>query len=474
MLKTHFGKFLVLILALTLFSGIAFAFSASAPSQTFNVPLRTAKQIDVVLTSGTDETVTANLLESKPWITLSDSQVVLGAGQPKNISVFVSPLENTVEGLYKITVFFESLKTKDLAKADIYVYVEKRGIVNIEKVVVTGALQPLGSAKISVHVRNLKTITVQGVEVTADIFSPTRKIGEIRQVVPRLDPDESSVVETTIYFGRLAEPGSYSVNAKMQVQGEEMKATQTFTIEEKSVVQKTEEKSPLLFGYSKRIYLTNNGNAAGDYTVTEAVARLDRSFFAGDEPFAKTDSDYVWKVTNIQPGETRTIKYGIDFSPLFFFIIVLALAVWVYMTRFRTVKIKKCILQKKDIVEGEEFTVAIEVANSTGRTTDIEIHDFIPAVFSVKDTEGPKPAKKKSQIGQELSWHAKSLHPKESRIFTYKIVPMFGVHGYIRLPKASAVFKARGRTWENKSLAPTIGVSETAAEDQLWSRFFRR
>lgn len=464
---------LALILALSLFSSISFAFTASAPSQTFNVPLRTTNQIDIALTSNTDETVTANFIDSKPWITLSDSQVTLAANKPKNLSVFVSPLD-TNEGLYKISIFFESLKTKELGKADIYVYVEKKGIVNIEKIVVTGSLQPLGSAKISIHVKNLKTVTVQSVEVTTDVLSPTHKVGEIRQTIPRLDPDESSIVETTIYFDNQAESGSYSVNAVMKTQGETMTAGQTFNVQQKSVVQKTEERSSSLFGYSKRIYLTNNGNAPGDFTVTEGIARLDRAFFSGDEPTEKSDAGYVWTMSGIKPGETKIIKYSIDFSPLFFFIIVLALAAWIYTTRFRTVKIKKYILQKKNIVEGEEFTVAVEVTNSSGRQTDIEVHDFIPAVFETKDTEGPKPSRKKSSVGYELTWHSKTLHPRESRIFTYKIVPMFGLNGIIKLPKASVVFESHGHKLENKSLAPSVGIAEAAAQDQLWNKFFRK
>jgi hypothetical protein len=466
-------KLLLTMLFAVLMANCAMAFEVTAPTQTFVVPMRTSTQIDVVVKSDLPDTISANIIDAKAWTTMNASQQMFSAGEEKTFNIYLSPMEDTFPGLYKISVLFESIATHELKKADIYAFVTKANILIIERITVTGDLQPTGSAKVSAVVTNLKTVTVQGAEVTTDVFSPTKKIASSVKIVPRLDPGADYSVETLVPIAEHAEPGAYSVDVRLASQNETAEAHQTFFVQSKAMITRSESRTSLLFGYSKKFTITNDGNTVGETTVTDSVSKFDSLFFSGSTP-TSTGSEYAWFVQGIQPGDIRVVQYEVDYTPLFIFIAALAILVWVYFTRFRTIRVKKYIIQKKYITEGEEFTVAVEIANTLGKTVDVEVQDFVPAVFDVKDADGPKPTKKKGHVGAELSWSTKGIHNGESRIFTYKIVPIFGVRGSIRLPKASAIFSAAGHTWEAKSFPATVGVSEVPAEDQLWNKFFRR
>ena len=161
-----------------------------------------------------------------------------------------------------------------------------------------------------------------------------------------------------------------------------------------------------------------------------------------------------------------------DYSPLFLFIVVVLIAVWLFFFKIRTLKIKKFMLEKKFIEEGEEFTVGIELSNASGRKVDdLTVRDFVPSVFEFKEGEGPKPVRKKTAAGTELTWKVKDLHKNEERILSYKILPVFGVHGTVRLPQASASFTSGKKETEIKSLYTTLGIE---TENYGERGFFRK
>jgi len=462
-----------LVLSFIVTAHFASAFSVSAPEQTFVVPTTSARQIDIPISSPTSETVSVNLIDSKPWTTLLTQQVSLQPDKPQKVSITVSPFIDTQSGLYKLSILFESLSTGELKKVDVFVTVERGEIIDLQRITVTGSLQPLGSAIVQFKVKNLKSITVQDIQVYATIESPSRNIVKAQRSIERLDPGQETSVDIPIAFERQAEAGTYVINGEVRYLDESIKSTQTFFVSSTAVMHMEVKKSPLIFGYKKTIYVTNYGNTAGDELISEVFSPFDTAFLGGDVPSSKSGSVYTWLMRNIQPGETRTISYNIDYTPLFILIIALLLAGWLFFFKLRTVRIRKYILQKKDLEEGEEFTVAVEVKNALGKAVSSEIHDFVPFVFNVKNAEGPKPSKKKTSIGTELVWHVKELKHNEERIYTYKIIPIFGIHGTIKLPRASVTFEHNKKKWENKSFSPSIGLPP-AAEGETWKKFLRK
>jgi len=221
-----------------------------------------------------------------------------------------------------------------------------------------------------------------------------------------------------------------------------------------------------MFGFTKTITIRNDGNAEADIvTITNDISAVEGVFYSGDLPARAEDGRYVWLVRGVAPGTVLTIEYKVDYTSLFAFMLAMIILGWVLFFKLRTVRIKKYIIQKKELEEGEEFTVGVEVRNASGSKKDeITVRDFIPPVFEFKSAQSPEPTRKKTAAGVELTWKLKGVHHREERLVSYKIVPLFGVHGTIRLPRASATFKLNKREMTNHSTYAVIGIATEDVE----------
>jgi hypothetical protein len=122
-------------------------------------------------------------------------------------------------------------------------------------------------------------------------------------------------------------------------------------------------------------------------------------------------------------------------------------------------------MQRKTIKEGTEFTVGIELRNTMGsKVTDVTVTDFVPSIFTVKDAHGVTAHRLKSGIGTELRWEIKELVKNDERVLSYKLVPVFGIHGQIKLPSAKVVFRSGKRKKTNSSFAPHLGIKQKKEE----------
>jgi hypothetical protein len=461
-------RILAAILMLLVLVPASFAFTVTVPVETIKVKAIAETSIPISIMSNIADTLTATIQDAKPWMGLSESQFTIEARTVKNITLTVAPFSDVILGMYGIPIVFTSVSTREEKKATVFINIERGDVLNIERMSVTGSLNPLGSAHVQVDVKNYKPVSVEGVTVFMRVTSPTNAIlNEFTRTLPRLDPDQTQAADFSIFFDKNAPAGSYEVYSKVTYLDEKDEYRQTFNLQSKPIIQRETSRAPTLFGFEKKIILTNNGNAVGEEVVTDYLSPIETAFFSGDSPTLKSSGVYTWVVRNIQPGETRYIVYRIDYSPLFLFVIALIIAGWIFFFKLKTVRIKKYIMHKKKIEAGEEFTIAVEVINKLGGKMDVVVNDFVPAVFDVKETEGPKPVKKKGHAGAELSWHVNGLHMNEARILTYKIIPVFGVHGILKLSKASVSFKWRNRLLKNHSGSPALGISAESAEESI-------
>ncbi|MEM7819221.1 MAG: hypothetical protein QXD48_00125 [Candidatus Aenigmatarchaeota archaeon] len=467
---------LLLFVLFLLIANVVFAFEISAPEGTIDIGTGSTKIININLTSNKDDDITFSFVDGKTWINLDVQKIKINAGEIKTVKVYISPFFTTQFGLYKIGIVAESTISKETKKADIFINVKRGEYIYIDKVTVSGNLEPKGYAKIETTIKNYKLKTVNDIYVHTIVSSPLRKLLDTTIKIDKLDPDESKTIENIINFDRLAEPGTYNVKIISEYMNEKNEYEQTFAVIKKSVITKQYEKFPLLLGYGKTIRVRNDGNEVGDEIVYDDVPKFDSIFFYGDEPTQKEDGRYAWKIKDIKPDEEKTITYYIDYSPLFVFVLAIIIVFWFFFYKYRTVRISKFILNKKHIEEGEEFTVCINVYNGLKKLDEILVHDFVPSIFKIKDTEGPVPHKKTTNIGTELTWKLKDVKSHETRILTYKIIPIFGVHGTIRLPEASAEFKFGKKFVKNISGSPSIGLveSEETKIKLLRSKFISR
>lgn len=457
----------IVIMLILLFGGATHAFTLSFPEKTVNVPTVGSRDVIITLSSDSAETVAVNLIDSKTWTSLDENLVRLVPGETKDVVLTVSPFQGTTIGLYKVTLIAESLATKQKVLKDIFINVYKGEVVDIEKIVVSGDTRPTGNVSITVFVKNYKTVPSNEVIISAVVSSSSRKVFDFTEVIDSINPDQKVSRTRQFVLERYADAGTYRIGATLLAGNEIKEVTQTFTVAAKPVIITTEESTPLAFGFSKKITIRNDGNAEADtVTITNAISAVESVFYSGNLPSKIEDGQYIWLVRGIAAGEVITIEYKIDYTSLFMFILAIIILGWVLFFKLRTVRIKKYIIQKKELEEGEEFTVGIEVRNASGRKKDeIVVRDFVPPVFDFKSAQTPEPTRKKTAAGIELTWKLKDVHHREERLVSYKIVPVFGVHGTIRLPRTSATFKQNKREMTNRSTFAVIGISTEDVEN---------
>lgn len=456
-------KRLLIVLTILIFSHTAFAahFTVDAIDR-LEMPVLTSKQIDITVKSDINDTFLINAVDIKPWMTLGTSSLTVPAGGSEKFNFYVAPTKDLMLGLHKITLNIESVSTGESIEKAIFVKLIKGETLEIEKIVVTGDLQPTGTVTAEIYIKNFKTTTVQDVAVSGSIKS-TFSLLDFSDVIDRIDPDQSFIIKKELILEKYAPPGTYYVEATLfdPALGPQS-LRQDFTVAQRAIINEQKQKIPFGFGYTKIITITNDGNKMKeDYTVTDALSDFDSTFYFGDKPSSANGGMYYWKLFNMKPGDERTITYTINYLPLLLFIIFIIIAVWYLIFKLCTLRIKKYIMQKKIIEHGSEFTVGVNIKNSSGRAVkDIHIHDFVPSVFSVKDTPGVAPKKKKTGVGIELSWRIAELKHGEERIFSYKIIPVFGVTGVMRLPPAVVNFTRGKKRKKNSSWPAKIGAIE--------------
>lgn len=458
---------LLAFIVVAVFSQAASAFEIRVADQTFVAPAGGSREIVISANSAKDDTLILDLVDETPWMTLSSSRLELKAGKQGSVTLYVSPFTATSPGLYRVVFSAESALTGERELKDVFISVTRGEGVEVEKIEVSGNLEPTGSADIKIFIKNLGNVALKDINLLYWINSPSGKAAEWSEVLD-FEPQQSAVAGRPYRFEAQQEAGDYIVVAELSQSGKLLdRFEQGLTIPKKAVIRQKIDERKSLFRKEYEITITNYGNDISESTaITGNVGRFESYFYAGTPPTSSEGDVYTWDVKDIKPGETRTILYAIDMTSFYLFLAGAVLICWLFFFKMRMVRIRKFIMQKKLIEEGEEFTVGLELTNKTGKTVEeAVVKDFVPAVFEIKDTEGPKPARKKTPTGTELAWKTKDLNKEEVRIFTYKIIPTFGVQGRVRLPRAQAAYGGKGRETHTISGFASIGVEAEETED---------
>jgi hypothetical protein len=464
-----------ILVFLLLISGISFALSISGTDDTVTVKAGMSKSVPITVSDSAEGIVSLGIIDAKPWVSLLHGTLSMQSDS-KYTDFIASPYIDTQPGTYRFGIVASS-PVSGITKKDIFIRVEKGEFIDVESIKATGNLVPKGDVEIRSKLRSTKSVQVKNIVISTRIISPTGRVMEATQTMEALDPDATETAVQAFSLPPRSEEGDYEVSVSISYGNEATNKKSSFTVARKAIINEHVEKFSLLFGYGRKISVTNEGNFVKDvYDVEHDISPFDSMFISGDAPASKSDGKFVWRFSSISPGEEKSIVYFVDYSPLLIIIIALIIAIWAILFKLRSVRIRKYILQKKFVDEGEEFTVGIDIKNGTGKKIDhIEVTDFVPSVFEYRHEHGPKPKKKKTHMGTELVWAVKELYPNEERVLSYKIVPIFGVHGQLSLPPAKAAFRHNNINIELKSFAPKLGmvISEEEPEEKK-RRFFRR
>ncbi|MBI4162411.1 MAG: hypothetical protein HY513_01900 [Candidatus Aenigmarchaeota archaeon] len=454
-------KKLLPLLFLVMAVQYAHAFQLTVADDSITVSTASFREMEIKVASLDTDDVVFSLVDGKPWMTLDPTHVKLNStSTQQTVKLIASPFIDTPLGLYKVVLSAESVKTGERKSVNLFISVQKGEVVDLESITVTGNLQPTGEIIIRYVVRNFRTSTAEDISISSVIKSPSGKIIEVKEAIPRMDPDETKTVEKSFVLPPQAEYGDYSVDTTLMHLADARLVKQSFYVSKRPVLKEERSKSSLIFGYKTEINVKNVGNApASDIPVTDTISGFESAFMSSDKKPVVNGTKYTWNIISLQPGEEAVISYAVDYSPLYLFIIAIIVLLYLYFFKMRTVRVRKNVLQKKHIEEGEEFTIGVEIKNYSGkRVEELLVEDFVPTMFKVKEGSGPKATMKKSSVGTELVWKLSGMYHGEERVVSYKIVPAFGVHGKIRLPRASVKFKLGNKIIHHLSSLAHLGL----------------
>lgn len=396
------------------------------------------------------------------WIVFEKSLISLEKGESKTVKVHIKPGENAYEAVYKfrLKVTAQDGSVKEVAFPLKIVQTEKLRFSNISISCKNNICSPGEKVKFSVKITNLgkekRTFKIiflfQGKKAEHDVIVEGRS---------------DKIVSSEFLLDKYQSPGEYKVNFEVMEAGEKIfEKTSSFMVKKIEKIEKSESEKKGIFTRDVTITLKNEGNTEKEYTISSNASNEPLTFIWHERGYkgwegALINGKYLMKV-KLKPGEKAVITYKeVFFLRILIILIIAALLIYFKFFYVWGVKIKKNLIYKPPLKEGDKISVSIEISASKS-VKKIVVRDFVPPSFElVKSFETIKPIRKEKEDGIELVWKVRSLKPGEERVLHYKLKTKIGVMGSLALPKASVECEIEGKKAVKKSNTPRIkGVSE--------------
>lgn len=359
-----------------------------------------------------------------PWILFSYSQVFLQPGESKDIKVFLIPNKFVENGVYKIILVAESGVDRLTKELEITV---SGGIENLEETKKPDVKKFLfDGKKITLIVDSDKELDLKiSVYKEDNLLTETEKKiykGE-NKIIKFFDLDVGTYLAKIDFYKD--KDLVYSANKSYSVK---------WTTKKENIVE-TKEEWDYWFISGARIIFENKGEKTEKKEYSVYVGKSVDSFFDSKNYKEKVDEGdrykYLWEFV-LLPNQKYTIIYSYNYSVILILsLTVIFFAFLFYFSNKKEIKVKKFFTNKvHGIKEEKEIRICLEVINKTREDLDkIILEDFVPPIFKLeKEFHGVKPDKI-MKIGSEekLVWEIPKLGPRETRIFTYKIIPKIGL-----------------------------------------------
>src|SRR3989344_1330070 len=447
-----------LLFALLFAVNAGFAATLELQKTSYRVPLGAMETVNIILNGTSNETVLLSIGGEKTWTILNTQSLELEKGETKNVTLFLSPGREVIANVnYKFAITAKALGSNEETSENIFVFVSKDEFVDIDRTSVSGQFYPTGTIAAKVYVKNFKRASVQDVTVNMTFRGQQGVIAIESTKIPLIDPTETKEAGLAFTVPDNTPKGAYRIIIYISTKDLQNSAEQEFDVEEKAVLDERVEPVAFLTGYGQKITVVNRGNIAASSSVERQISDVEKMFFSGTMPTEKGD-EYVWKTENLGVGASARIEYKVDFLPAILTLIALIAAAWYILYKLRIVHLRKYIIQKKVIQEGTEFTVGVDVKNWTGANVDVNVRDFVPPIFRVREHEGFKFQTKKTTYGTEIKWTLKDVKNWEERVLSYKIVPTLGINSPLNLPPARGSYAQGGKTLATESKPAPLGI----------------
>ena len=350
-----------------------------------------------------------------PWIFFSYSQIMLSPGELEDIKIFLIPNQEVKQGVYDIHIVAESINDK----------LTKNLKVRVLEVIIKPEIKSFffDNKKIQIHINSSEDLKAK-----LEIYKEEKLLESVDKIIP--------VGESEISKNLNLDTGNYIAKLKIYRQDTlidkiERRYSNRFI---SGMIQKKDEWNLIILSNSK-ITFENNGDLAERKVYELLVDKSKDSFFNAANYYSRQEGEntvkYTWDFT-LQPNQKYVVAYSYNYSTLsFLFLAIALLGVLIYLSVKKDVKLKKDFAGRvSGIREGKKIEICVEVINKTKyELSNIIIRDYVQPIFELKRKfNGVKPVKI-TKIKEELKlvWTIPRLEPRETRIFSYTIVPKIGV-----------------------------------------------
>ncbi len=395
---------------------------------------------------------TISLLSSRyTWFSLKDSAFIIPPHSSKSTVVLFHPPESAGESIYRCKIIVTRDDGERVVKFAAIKVVQKKELV-ISDLSLSCTLCDPGE-KVAAYIELSNTAPRRRVEV---VFKFDGIVKRSKIIIGELSKRS---IKTSFQLDKLQPPGEYTVTAEVYENGK-LIARRMAKFKVKRIKNVKIEKSVNSDLFFKRVTITikNLGNAKEVVYVNASSSGM--WYIYQGPKCEKKNGMYVWEV-ELSPEESKVIKYEEFFWLPVALVAAALLGVLFFLLLYpRGIKIKKYVIQKKPVKEGETISVSIEI-KAGKNLRGIRVIDFVPPSFElVKSFETIKPIRKEREEGIELVWKLRNMRAGEERVLHYKLRARISVIGSMKLPKAKVICTIGKRKVEKSSNAPHVKGSE--------------
>ena len=393
---------------------------------------------------------------------LKDRIIELRPGQEYSTTIQVDPLEDFPPGIYPSKLIIESdLGEKYTPELKVYLLPDKPGNyiptikVDVDMDEKINPQMPV-SAKLFVENRNPLDLSDLQVRVQSDIPEFAKSV----QV--QLLPLDKKTVELSFTLSPYQQPKEYTLFFIFEHEGEQVKVVEQ-KIEILPVVLPfaVEEASEKVF-MKKFIHLqiTNPGNVLTSqeikYPLSFLGALLTKSdVIIGNDAVIDVGAEgqrfAVWEVS-LHPAETKNLLLIINYRWLFYLTLLLVVIALFYLYARTPLSLRKTATATRGSEDGtlSEIKVTLELKNNSRKLLkDVVVTDMVTAIANVEKslelgTLKPQEITHASH-GTKVIWNIAEIEGQEHRLITYKVKAKLNILGTFSLPRATAVYKVKGK-----------------------------
>jgi len=378
------------------------------------------------------------------WVNVEKYWVTLEPGQSSSVSLILTPPRDAEEGVRVFSITINSLDNQTSESDSLYVDVKRKTNVFISDIQLNKQIfKPDETLEIKSIIRNADLKNSHTILLTTKILKDNLLIQKFEKT-ETIQAKKFLEIEQSLPITIHDVYGDYEIEVLITDTLNEFldEEKTSFKIERVYDVVKYRTQEHGLFYSSVKIDIENKGNVPkSNFSLEESLTEISKYFFQPEtEPDLEMKKEnrivYVWNIQGLNPGDSRSIKYRLQFVNIFALCVAgLISIIIIFLLRCKPSMNKKC---RGILSEKKRLTISLHIKNKTKKTLkNLEVKDFVPSIAKVmRKFDSLEPDLKRKNIGTELTWKIEKLKPGEERILTYRIEPLIEIVGELKLPKA--------------------------------------